>query len=363
MSTGATPSSSPLPGGMYARPRADWLRLHDESVIDETRVIVDAHHHLWDRPDARYLLDDILAEINSGHNIVATVYVDSSSMYKCDGPAEMRPVGEVEFANGIAAMSASGSYGSARVCAAIVGFADLLLGDKIKPLLELQKERGGSRFRGVRRVTSWNSDQEINRISSRRQPGLLLDAKFREGFANLHFLDLSFDAFVFHPQIPELTDLARAFPNTQIVLDHLGGFIGLGSYASKKCEVFEDWRRSIRVLAKCENVFVKLGGLGMRLGGFGFDELDSPASSQLLAEAWRPYIEASIEAFGVERSMFQSNFPPDKGTCSYRVLWNAFKRVTAGASESEKDALFSGSACRFYKLQVPTTTSISNSSV
>lgn len=335
---------------MYGPIRPDWLSQHSEDIIDPDREIVDAHHHLWDRPAGRYLLNEMLADVNEGHNIVASVYVDCGSMYRTDGPEELRPVGEVEFANGIAAMSESGSYGKARLCAGIVSSADLLLGSKIQSVLEAQIAAGGGRFRGIRRVSSWDADEDLMRGLVKRPPGLLLDPRFREGFACLGKLGLSFDAFLFHPQIPELIDLARAFPDTRIVLDHGGGPIGRASYAKNPQDTFGIWQTHIRELAKCHNVWVKLGGLGMRLSGFDFDQKARPPSSEELARAWDPYIETCIEAFGADRSMFESNFPPDKSSCSYAVLWNAFKRIAASYSESEKVALFSGSARTFYRL-------------
>lgn len=335
---------------MYGPIRPDWLRLHSEPIIDPDREIVDAHHHLWDRPAGRYLLDEMLADVSEGHNVVASVYVDCGSMYRTDGPEEMRPVGEVEFANGIAAMSASGGYGKARLCAAIVSSADLLLASKVQAVLEAQIAAGGGRFRGIRRVSSWDGDEELMRGFVQRPPHLLLDPRFREGFACLAKFGLSFDAFLFHPQIPELIDLARAFPDTRIVLDHVGGPIGRASYANDPQATFRAWQTQIRALARCDNVWVKLGGLGMRLSGFDFDQRARPPSSEELAKAWGPTIETCIEAFGAGRSMFESNFPPDKSSCSYAVLWNAFKRMTANCSDSEKLALFSGSARNFYRL-------------
>ena len=259
-------------------------------------------------------------------------------------------VGEVEFVNGVAAMSASGAYGPTRACDGIVGTADLRAGTEVKAVLEAEIRAGGGRFRGIRQVSAWDADANIMRPMPSRPQGLLSEKTFREGFACLAPLNLSFDAFLLHPQLPELIDLARAFPETRIVLDHVGGPIGIGSYSSRRDEVFRDWQTSIRKLAKCDNVSVKLGGLGMRLAGFDFHARERPPSSEALAEAWQPYIETCIEAFGPRRSMFESNFPPDKGTCSYAVLWNAFKRLTAKYSDAEKAAMFAGTAAAFYRL-------------
>jgi predicted TIM-barrel fold metal-dependent hydrolase len=290
------------------------------------------------------------ADIGSGHNGVATVYVEARSMYRAGGPEALRPVGEVEFANGAAAMSASGGYGPAAICAGIVGHANLLLGEGAGPVLEAEIAAGQGRFRGIRHSSAWDADADVAGMYATRPKGLLLDTTFRKGFACLAPLGLSFDAWLFHPQIGELTDLARAFPDTKIVLDHCGGPIGIGSYANRRDEIFPLWKASILEIAKCPNLVVKLGGLAMRLLGHDFHERPMPPSSEDVAAAWRPYIETCIEAFGPGRSMFESNFPPDKGQCSYQVIFNAFKRIAAQYSEPEKTALFSKTAAHFYRL-------------
>jgi predicted TIM-barrel fold metal-dependent hydrolase len=335
--------------GLYADPREDWLALRVEEIIDPERPIVDPHHHLWDRGGQRYLIEEFAADLASGHNIVATVYVEARSMYRAAGPDAFRPLGEVEFANGMAAMSASGGYGRAAICAGIVGHVDLLLGEAARDVLEAGMAAGGGRFRGIRHSSPWNADPEVAGIYAARPKGLLLDPTFRKGFGCLAPLGLSFDAWLFHPQIGELADLARAFPDTTIVLDHCGGPIGLGSY--RRDEVFPGWKKSIGDIATCRNVVVKLGGLGMRLLGHDFHARATPPSSDELAAAWRPWIETCIDAFGPDRAMFESNFPPDKGQCSYQVIFNTFKRLSAQYSEAEKTALFSGTAARIYRLQ------------
>jgi L-fuconolactonase len=331
--------------------RQDWLDRRHEEVIDPDLPIVDPHHHLVERPETgRYLLPDLLADIGSGHNVTATVYLEWLSMYRAHGPAALRPVGEVEFANGVAAMTASGGYGTTQVCAGIVGYADLSLGAPVEKVLEAQITAGGGRFRGIRFIAATHPDQTQWGSMVSRPAGLLLNQGVREGFARLAPLGLSFDAWLYHTQLGDLVDLARAFPATQIVLDHVGGPIGLGRYTGKRDEVFADWQARIRELAACPNVHIKLGGLGMRMFGFDVHTREMPPSSEELAAAWRPYIEACIAAFGPERAMFESNFPVDKGSCGYQMLWNAFKRIAAGCSATEKAALFSATATKFYRL-------------
>jgi predicted TIM-barrel fold metal-dependent hydrolase len=346
------PSTDPpvTPTGHLAA-RDEWLALRGEEILEPDLPIVDPHHHLVERPETgRYLLDELLADTGSGHNITATVYLEWLSMYRAAGPVQMRPVGEVEFANGIAAMAASGGYGNTQVCAGIVGYADLALGAAVEKVLEAEIAAGGGRFRGIRYITATHPDQPSWSTAPLRPEGMLRDPKVREGFAKLAPLGLSFDAWMYHTQLGELIDLARAFPATPIVLDHVGGAIGLGRYAGKRDAVFAEWSGRIRELAACPNVCIKLGGLGMRMFGFAAHLGELPPSSDGLANLWRPYIETCIAAFGSERAMFESNFPVDKGSGSYHVFWNAFKRLASGCSASEKQALFSGTATKFYRL-------------
>jgi predicted TIM-barrel fold metal-dependent hydrolase len=349
MATSTAPASK---SGLYADPREDWLAQHTEAIIDPTRRIVDPHHHLWDRGGLRYMIEDIAGDIGSGHNVVATVYVDCRSMYRAAGPEAFRPVGEVEFANGVAAMAASGGYGKALICAGIVSHVNLLLGDDARAVLEAEIAAGGGRFRGIRHSSAWDADPDVAHMYATRPKGLLLDPAFRKGFACLAPLGLSFDAWLFHPQLNEFVDLARAFPDTPICLDHCGGPVGIGSYAGRREEIFPLWKASIQQAATCENVVVKLGGLAMCLLGYDFHLRLRPPSSEEAAAAWRPYIETCIEAFGPDRCMFESNFPPDKGQCSYQVIFNAFKRLAAQYSEAEKSALFSQTATDFYRLKL-----------
>jgi len=353
-----------------------------EAILDPDLPIVDPHHHLWDRrnyaplstgsgpaspehpfmtaiADARrYLLDELLADTGSGHKVVATVFVECGAFYKADGPVDFRPVGETEFVNGVAAMSASGMYGETRACAGIVSKADLLLGDGVKAVLEAHilagggGRPGGGRFRGIRNSASFNADQEVLGPLNRVAEGLYLDATFRKGFAHLAPLDLSFDAWLLEPQLPDVIDLARAFPDQTIVLDHVGTPLGRASYAGRLNERFGVWRDNIRELAKSPKVVVKLGGLAMAFCNFPSFLAEPRAPSEQLAREWAPYIETCIEAFGPERCMFESNFPVDMGACTYAVLWNAFKRIAAGYSADEKAALFSGTASKVYRLDL-----------
>ena len=349
MSVSTAPTTA---SGLYADPRVDWLAQYTEDVIDPKRPIVDPHHHLWDRGGQRYLIEELSGDIASGHNIIATVYVEARSMYRAKGPEEMRVVNEVAFANGAAAMSASGGYGRAAICAGIVGHANLLLGDRVKAVLEAEIAAGQGRFRGIRHSSAWDGEAAVASMYATRPQGLLLDATYRKGFACLAPLGLTFDAWLFHPQLGDFIDLARAFPQQRIILDHCGGPVGLGRFAGKREETFAAWKASIQDVAKCPNVVVKLGGLAMRLLGFDFHERPKPPSSEQAAAAWRPYIETCIEAFGPDRCMFESNFPPDKGQCSYQVIFNAFKRIATQYSEAEKTALFSKTATDVYKLKL-----------
>ena len=337
-----------MPGG------PEWLARVQEEILEPERAICDPHHHLWDHTPMhgeRYLLDELLADIGSGHRVLSTVFVECAAMYRADGSEALRMVGETEFVQGIAAMSASGGYGPARVAAGIVGRADLSLGNAVAPLLEAHIAASPNRFRGIRHASAWDASPEIRRSHTSPPPGLLLDARFRQGFTQLGKLGLCFDAWLFHPQIAELTSLARAFPDTTIVFDHFGGPLGIGPYAGKRDEIFREWKVSVAELARCPNVVAKLGGLVMAINGWDFAKRDEPPTSQALADATKHYYRYAIDCFGPERCMFESNFPVDKVSCSYAVLWNSFKRIAASFSEDEKRLLFHDTAARVYRLQ------------
>jgi L-fuconolactonase len=339
----------------HIRVRADWLKLRSEAALEPTLPIIDPHHHLWDAPmrDTRYFLDDIEADIDDGgHNIVSTVFIECHAMYRSSGPEHMRPVGEVEFANGYAAMSASGHYGRTRVAEGIVGYADLGLGAGVREVLDAEVAAGGGRFRGVRNLSVWHKDPQAHASSANPPPDVLTNPRFREGFKVLADMGLSFDAFMYFTQLSEIIPIARAFPQATIVLDHCGGFNGVGPYANRKKETFEAWKAELKKVAECPNIRIKVGGLGMRLFGFDVHTYELPPSSEQLAAVWRPIIETCIDFFGVKRAMFESNFPVDKGSCSYGALWNAFKRISAGYSADEKDWLYRRCAAEAYKLRV-----------
>jgi predicted TIM-barrel fold metal-dependent hydrolase len=332
--------------------------IDDEEPLDPGRVIVDPHHHLWDHgrvPGASadlgpFLLPQMLQTIaDAGHNVTHTVFVESQAMYRKDGPEELRPVGEVEFANGVAAMAASGRYGDCRLAAGIVGIADLTRGARAAPALEAMIRAGNGRLKGVRARTAYVDCTLFGSPPDPRNRGVMKEAAFQQGVRSLAGLGLRLDIWCFHPQIPELADVAAACPDTIIILDHLGTPFLFGPYRDQEREVFDDWRNSMAELARRSNVRVKLGGLGL--------DLTPPLSgkpgrgrSLTQASTWRPYIETCIELFGPQRCMFESNFPPDIGVCSYGALWNTFKIIASGYSEDEKVALFSGTAKEVYGL-------------
>jgi len=329
-----------------------WHALYSEAALEPELPVIDAHHHMWDRPPEHYALYELLDEFNQGHNVRASVFVECSAMFKADGPEALRPVGETEYVNGVAAMSASGIYGESRLCAAIVGYADLRLGATVRPVLEAHIRAGGGRFRGVRGQAQF--DEHAGSMARRKPPrGLLLDSDFRASFAELAPLGLSFDAYLYGSQLDELRDLALAFPGTAIILNHLGAPLMSGPYAEQRAAVFKQWSEAIKRLAECRNVVVKLGGLGMPIFGFDFHLRETPPSSGELAEAWQPFIAPCLEAFGPERCMFESNFPVDKQSCGYSVLWNAFKKLTSHLSADARARVFHGTAQQVYAIALP----------
>ncbi len=339
-----------------------------EEILDPELPIIDPHHHLWDyravvdrlpaglhpffdnvRRYPLYGLDELAADIGSGHNVIATVYVEAHTAYRKDGPAELQPVGETEHVVGIAALAAERGLGGA--LAGIVAHADLTLGGRVVDVLEAHRAAGEGRLRGIRHGASWDADPSVTIPGGRTPPGLLLDRAFRAGFAQLAPVGLTFDALVFEPQMPDVIDLARTFPETTIVLNHVGHPLGFGPYAERIDERFVTWRASMEALAACPNVTAKIGGFAIGLQRPSF-LVDPPPTVEQMATAWRPYIDSAIELFGPERCMFESNYPADAGGCSYASLWNVFKHVTAGHSAGDRRALFADTAARIYRLDV-----------
>jgi len=332
----------------------DWPALTQEPTLEPELPICDPHHHFWDfrpvrLPYQRYLLHELAADIGSGHNVRSTVFIETSSMYRPDGPEELRSVGEVEFVQGLAAASASGLYGPAKAAAAIVGKANLNLGEAVKPVLEALQAASPNRFRGIRQSAAWDSDPSVE---DRAPQGQLADANFRTGARTLAQMGLSLDTTLYFPQLPELADFAKAVPELTIVLNHIGGLLRTGPYGSRDDEVLPIWRSGIVAVAECPNVNVKLGGVGQPRYGFDWYARDEPVGSEELAGALDPFMNYCIEQFGPDRCMFESNFPPDKFSYSYNVLFNAFKRLSKDYSTSERAALFHDTATRVYRIDV-----------
>ncbi|MEC9152854.1 MAG: amidohydrolase family protein, partial [Pseudomonadota bacterium] len=301
----------------------EWLAIIEEETLEPDLPICDPHHHLWefrhDRVEPRYLMDEFQKDLGSGHKIVSTVFIECRAMYRNFGPEALRFIGETEFVNGVAAMSASGLYGPTKVASGIVGSAELMMGAATGETLDAHIAAGGGRFRGIRRSATWDPDPNVRNSRTDATPELLADPKFREGFAELDSRNLTFEAWVYHHQIPEVTDLARAFPGVTIILDHLGGPLGVETYRGKRDDCFEQWTADITELSRCENVMAKIGGINMDINGFFWHENPKPPTSQELNEATRKWYEHTIEQFGVNRCMFESNFPVDKQSCSYNV--------------------------------------------
>jgi L-fuconolactonase len=329
---------------------AAWLATTTEDALEPDLEICDPHHHLWDHPKERFLVEELKRETGAGHNVVETVYVDCMSGYFTDGPPEMAPVGEVVFAAEQAAQSAATP--GARI-AAIVGCADLRLGDGVKPVLEAMVERGNGLFTGIRHATAWDANPKVHNSHMDPKPGEMGTAAFRRGFEVLTGeLGLTFDAWLYHPQLPEVLDLARTYPEATIILDHLGGPLGIGPYAGRRGEILARWRPMMAEIAACPNVFLKVGGIGMAMYGMAWHKKQSAPASDELVAAWGEPMRHCIEEFGPHRCMFESNFPVDRRGCSYVVLWNAFKKTAAagGYSAAEKADLFRDTARRAYRI-------------
>jgi len=325
-----------------------WLATLQEEVLEPELPIIDPHHHLWVRNGYTYLMPELAADLASGHNVVATVFAECHSMYRKDGVEEQRSLGETEFVRGQAAMSASGEFGSTRACDVMFGNVDLTLGGAVEPLLEQHIEASGGRFRGVRLSTGWHADDKIHNVAE--HPRLLLDWRVNEAVAVVKRMGLSLDCWLYHPQLDEVAQLADAHPDLTIILNHVGSPVLGGPYRGKTDEVYQEWQAAIVRVGERDNVFVKLGALPIRMPSYDGDR-SLPPGSEEVAAAWRPWMEACIQAFGPARAMYESNFPVQKRWCSYQVCWNAFKRISAGASAAEKTDLFSGAAARAYRIE------------
>jgi len=329
----------------------DWLALTQEPTLEPAIPICDPHHHFWDFrservPYQRYLLHELIADVGAGHNVRSTVFIEARAMYHAEGPVDMRPVGEVEFVQGLAAASASGLYGPCRAAAAIVGRADLKLGDRVEPVLEAVKAASPNRFRGIRHTVTWDPHPEIE---SREKEGVLGSPEYRAGARVLARMGLSLDTGLCFAQLPELAAFAKALPDLTIVLNHLGGLTRVGPYANRD-EVLAAWRSGIAAVADCSNVNLKLGGIGMPRLGFDWHTREKPIGSEELAASMAPLMSYCIEQLGPDRCMFESNFPVDKVSFSHHVLFNAFKRFSKGYSASERAALFHDTAARAYRI-------------
>jgi predicted TIM-barrel fold metal-dependent hydrolase len=326
-----------------------WIERTYEEPLEPDLPIIDPHHHLWERPGNRYVLDELLADL-AGQNVRQTVFIECSSMYRAAGPEEFKVVGETEWVQGIAAQSASGGFGEKRAATGIVGSADLRLGERVAQVLEAQIAASPQRFRGIRHRAAW-AEPGVLPNQSPSQPGhLLVDDDFRRGFAYMRVYGLSFEAWLYHTQLTELTDLAQKFPDTVIILNHLGGPLGVGPYAGKRAEVFAQWKKDMAAVAACQNVVLKVGGIQMVVNGFGWHEREKPPTSDELLEQNRDWYLYAIEQFGPSRCMFESNFPVDKLSCSYTVLWNQFKKLSKGFTAQERAAMFHDTAQRVYRL-------------
>ncbi|MDA0733697.1 MAG: amidohydrolase family protein [Chloroflexi bacterium] len=330
----------------------DWLALTPETTLEPELPICDPHHHFWDfRPERvpyqRYLLHELAADLNSGHNVRSTVFIEARSMYRPDGPAETRSVGEVEFVQGLAAASANGMYGPTRAAAAIIGNASLNLGAAVEPVLDALQAASPNRFRGVRNSAAWDPHPDVE---NRAEQGLLSNEKFREGARILARRGLSLENTLYFPQLPELVDFANAVPDLTIVLNHIGGLYRVGPYGNRDDEVIPEWRRGIAAVAKCPNIVLKLGGVGQPRYGFDWYTWEKPIGSEELASHLGPLMNYCIEQFSPDRCMFESNFPPDKVSSSYNVLFNAFKRLSQGYSATERANLFHDTATRVYRI-------------
>lgn len=327
-----------------------WLLAVQEDILEPERPIIDPHHHLWHRRRGQdYLLEQLWEDTSSGHNIVKTVFIECHAGYRKEGAEHLRPVGETEFVAEQARASRAGGKGKPEI-AAIVAFADLRDAKHLDEVLEAHQEASEGLFRGIRQAGAFEAEEDYLFIKPRQPAGLYLNPDFQRGVRHLGKLGFTYDTWHYHHQNRDFIKLAQAAPDTQIVLDHFGTPLGVGPYATQREEIYREWKKDIAEIARCENVVAKLGGLAMPDNGFGWNLRDTPPSSDEFLEAQRRYYLHTLDCFGPDRCMFESNFPVDKWSLSYAVVWNAFKKLVADFSESEKTLLFSGTAARIYRL-------------
>ena len=328
----------------------EWLDLVKEEIIDPEREIVDPHHHLWSG-EARtdYLLEDLWSDTGSGHNIKKTMFIQCRTHLRTEGPEHLEPVGEMDFITKIAEQSRKGSENQS-IIAGVIAHANLNFGDLIEETLDAHEEAGPGLLRGIRHAVARDDNPENLAHPGLGEKGQLSREGFREGVRRLGRRGLTFDSWHYHHQMKEFIELAKAVPDTAIILDHFGTILGVGPYADKKDEIFQEWKKDMAELAKCENVHAKLGGLAMPDNGFGWHLKPTPPTSDEFVAAQKKYYLHTIDCFGPERCMFESNFPVDRCSISYHVLWNGFKKMVADFSEDEKKLMFSGTATRVYNL-------------
>jgi len=328
----------------------EWLAQVQEEFIDPEREIVDPHHHLWrERRWFEYMLEDLWADTGSGHNVKKTVFVQCRSSYRTEGPEHLKPVGETEFVAEIAEESQKGPQNQARI-AGIVAHANLTLGDLVAEILDAHEEAGRGLFRGIRHAGAREENRDALMIPGLGEKDLFAREDFRQGVRMLGRRGLTYESWHYHHQIKSFTELAGACPDTVIILDHLGTPIGVGPYEGRRQEIFKEWKKDIAELAGCDNVYAKLGGMAMPDNGFGWHLRAVPPSSDEFVSAQKDYYLHTIDCFGPNRCMFESNFPVDRLSISYSVLWNGFKKIAAAFSQDEKDMMFSGTATRVYGL-------------
>jgi L-fuconolactonase len=310
-----------------------------EKIVEPELLIIDSHHHLIEVSDNHYMMDELLSDVGSGHRIERTVFIEVGTGYRTEGPEELRSVGETEL---VVELDPKG------LIAGIVAYADLRL-PNVEDVYAAHKEAAAGRLRGIRQCLSWDASPDI--IPMRwNPPELCSNEQFRANFKKLPDWNLTFDAWLFHPQIPELIELAKACPEVTIVVNHLGGPICIGPYREGRDEWMATWRSNIKALADRPNVMMKLGGIGMPIMTPGWHDLPGGATSDQIVDGWRDDIHFTIDLFGVDRCMFESNFPPDRLSYNYVVLWNAYKKMVADASASDKAALFHDTASRVYRI-------------